>query len=180
MPDGTFERGTRTLDVRTLDIGTELVVTDLRKSFSVSDRRTNRGPARRLVFRQRRVRASRSWEPRAPANQPCCICSADSKRRITAASSPASLRWNVPVQSALARFRNNQVGFVFQFHHLLPDLTAAENVSLPLLIRRIHPREAARHALQALARDRAGESRFTPGGKSFGRRATASCSLSRA
>lgn len=53
-------------------------------------------------------------------------------------------------QSALARFRNNQVGFVFQFHHLLPDLTAAENVSLPLLIRRIHSREATRQAVQAL------------------------------
>ncbi len=53
-------------------------------------------------------------------------------------------------QSALARFRNNQVGFVFQFHHLLADLTAAENVSLPLLIRRVRPREAARHAVHAL------------------------------
>jgi lipoprotein-releasing system ATP-binding protein len=53
-------------------------------------------------------------------------------------------------QSALSRFRNHQVGFVFQFHHLLSDLTAAENVSLPLLIRRIDPREAARRAVEAL------------------------------
>ena len=54
-------------------------------------------------------------------------------------------------QSALAHFRNQQVGFVFQFHHLLPDLTAVENVSLPLLIRRMRPREASRQATKALA-----------------------------
>jgi len=53
-------------------------------------------------------------------------------------------------QTALAHFRNKQVGFVFQFHHLLPDLSAAENVSLPLLISRISPPEAAQRAEQAL------------------------------
>lgn len=52
--------------------------------------------------------------------------------------------------SALAHFRNNQVGFIFQFHHLLPDLTAAENVSLPLMINRTGRREAMRRAVQLL------------------------------
>jgi lipoprotein-releasing system ATP-binding protein len=42
----------------------------------------------------------------------------------------------------LARFRNEMVGFVFQFHHLLPELNARENVAMPLLIRRIPRREA--------------------------------------
>jgi lipoprotein-releasing system ATP-binding protein len=52
--------------------------------------------------------------------------------------------------SALARFRNHRVGFVFQFHHLLQDLTAAENVSLPLMIGRTSRREALRRALEML------------------------------
>lgn len=49
-----------------------------------------------------------------------------------------------------AAFRNRHVGFVFQHHRLLPELTAMENASLPLRIRRV-PREAAEsHAAKLL------------------------------
>jgi lipoprotein-releasing system ATP-binding protein len=54
----------------------------------------------------------------------------------------------------LARFRNREIGFVFQFHHLLPDLTAAENVSVPLMINRAPQREVKEKALAALERVR--------------------------
>ena len=43
-------------------------------------------------------------------------------------------------------FRQTQIGFIFQFHYLLADLTAAENVALPLLIQRKQPREAVERA----------------------------------
>jgi len=53
--------------------------------------------------------------------------------------------------SALAEFRNRHVGFVFQFHHLLPEFTALENVMLPLLIRRRPAAEALERAQGLLA-----------------------------
>ncbi|HBB88286.1 MAG TPA: lipoprotein-releasing system ATP-binding protein LolD [Blastocatellia bacterium] len=55
-------------------------------------------------------------------------------------------------RAELARFRNGQVGVVFQFHHLLSDLTAAENVCFPLMLARHDRRQAMRSALEALDR----------------------------
>ncbi len=46
----------------------------------------------------------------------------------------------------LARFRNREIGFVFQFHHLLPEFNALENVMMPLLINRAPWGEAKRKA----------------------------------
>ena len=48
--------------------------------------------------------------------------------------------------------RNHAVGFVYQFHHLLPEFTALENVAMPLLVGRMQPRAAKEKAGALLAR----------------------------
>lgn len=51
---------------------------------------------------------------------------------------------------ALADFRNRRIGFVFQFHHLLPEFTALENVMIPALIARKSSAEARKRATELL------------------------------
>lgn len=48
--------------------------------------------------------------------------------------------------SQLANFRNRNIGFVFQFHHLLPEFTAEENIMMPLLIGGVKKKEAVEKA----------------------------------
>ena len=53
-------------------------------------------------------------------------------------------------EKELARFRNEQIGFVFQAHHLLPEFSAGENVMIPALIRGDDSDTARRHARELL------------------------------
>ena len=51
-----------------------------------------------------------------------------------------------------SRIRNQYLGFVYQFHHLLPEFSVLENVCMPLLLRNISPREAEEKANHLLKR----------------------------
>ena len=80
-----------------------------------------------------------------------CICSA-----AWTVSTPGAIRIGETDMAALSEaelvaFRNRHVGFVFQFHHLLPEFSAVENAEMPLRIARV-PVGAARRASETLLR----------------------------
>jgi lipoprotein-releasing system ATP-binding protein len=143
-----LQAGKQDIEHWTLDFG--LTVTDLRKSFTSST--------------GERVEVLRGISLAASAGEAVAIIGSSGAGKSTllhllggleAANHGTIVAGEFAIDHAspyqMARFRNQRIGFVFQFHHLLPDLTAAENVSLPLLIKRTRPREAMHRAIEMLA-----------------------------
>ncbi len=62
----------------------------------------------------------------------------------------SNININTLKEKSLSEFRNKHIGFVFQFHHLLPEFTAIENVEMPALIAGKSKKEAETKALELL------------------------------
>ena len=97
-------------------------------------RRLPRNFARRRRGACGRIRPSLWSRRRAPANRPCCISpgcwSAPTAARSRSRAQPTSGLSD----AQRTGLRRNRIGFVYQFHHLLPEFTAAENVMTPQMI----------------------------------------------
>ena len=88
---------------------------------------------------------SRSSRRPAPASRRCCTSAAcSSGRRRARSRSPASPTSKLS-ERGRTLLRRNTVGYVYQFHHLLPEFTALENVAMPQLIAGSRP-EGGRQA----------------------------------
>jgi lipoprotein-releasing system ATP-binding protein len=133
----------------TLDLGLSLTVTDLRKSFaSPTDERIEVLGGASFSAASGETVAIMGSSGAGKSTLLHLLGGLEAPDHGTIMAGEFSIDSARP--TALAHFRNRQVGFVFQFHHLLPDLTAAENVSLPLMINRMNRREALRRAIVAL------------------------------
>ncbi len=64
----------------------------------------------------------------------------------------AGLDLTTLTEKAKGRLRNRYLGFVYQFHHLLPEFTALENICMPLLIRGLRPKQALEKATEYIER----------------------------
>ena len=120
------------------------------RTFQVGDQPVHALRAIDLTFKRRRVcrhhGALRVWKEHAAATSSACWTG---PTRATTASAI----WRPPTlaEEQRARLRRDHIGFVFQSFHLIPRLSAAENVELPLVLAGVAPKERRQRVADILA-----------------------------
>ena len=140
-------RDSTNLESRTVDVG--LQVNDLRKSFT--DPAGNRIDVLRGVsFSVDRGQSIAIMGPSGTGKSTLLHLLGGLEAPDNGSITVGNFEVDRVQSSALARFRSHQVGLVFQCHYLLADLSAAENVALPLLIGRTSHATAMQQAIALL------------------------------
>ena len=127
-----------------------LVADGVAKTYAQARRRV--AVLERVDLRVRQGNASASSAGPAPAKARCCTFWLVSAIRTAAPSPSWGSRSARRGRRRGARLRNQRMGFVYQFHHLLPEFSALENVAMPLLVGGVGFAQAAARARELLAR----------------------------
>jgi lipoprotein-releasing system ATP-binding protein len=147
VPSPMSGRDSNNLERRTLDVG--LQVNDLRKSFT--DPAGNRIDVLRGVsFSVDSGESIAIMGPSGTGKSTLLHLLGGLEAPDNGSIALGNFEVDRAQASALAKFRSHQVGLVFQFHYLLADLSAAENVALPLLIGRTRHATAMQQAIALL------------------------------
>ena len=115
----------------------------------------------------------RWWRRRAPASRRCCTSPACSSIPTTATSISTAAPPPILPDAERTRIRRQEIGFVYQSHHLLPEFTALENVMLPQMIPGLSRAEAEKRAAELLTYLGLARAADAPAGGALRRRAAA-------
>ena len=126
------------------------------KSYPVGGTSLTRAARSRPAGRGR-ARWWRSSARPASGRARCCTCSAALDRADEGTVTIGGTDLTALSDAAVVAFRNRHVGFVFQFHHLLPEFSALENAEMPMRIARMPLAEARPRAEELLRRVGLGE-----------------------
>ena len=146
---------------------------DRRRAPLWARRNGGRGSDRREPRPLRPASRWRSSRPRARASRRCCMWRACSSGRTPAKSMIGGAATSTMSDDKRTALRRTEIGFVYQFHHLLPEFSALENLVLPQMIAGLSRAEAARARARPARLFRPRRAREPSAGGTVGRRAAA-------
>ena len=169
---GPATRSSRDPELRVPGTPPIIQVRNLEKTYD-----TARGPL--TLFQRSRLRIvepanwSQLWASRGRERALFCTFWARLMRPPRELYTAPLPTWQSSIPREAAAFRNREIGYVWQFHYLLPEFSALENVAMPLLARGVSPKRGACVAANWLKRGRPGRTQRSSARRALRGRAAA-------